>query len=223
MRCGNTTPAAVPRRRGWRTLALGCLVMAGLWGGPAKAKDQDWSLPEDQQAAIRWDLLSGYWGSPWGNEFVFTRRDGFLYASREADNAIFLSVGRWRPIRRLAPFKRVGAMMLEHVATAGNILRCFAFGHATKLDKYYLMYRSISVDRDDESLLFRWDDEFDFHPPADFMTADVGTMWSEYRQKTPTSTGKEDGPWRHIGEAQLPQWFHELLTLDLIAHPRCRP
>ncbi len=215
----NTAESKRRSRLGMR--ALWCLtIAAALACGAVRAEEEkvEWSRPEAEQADVRWYLIDGYWRNGRGDKLVFSTPEGLLTANWEKDNSISVMIDLWRVIRRLRPFR-----FQEHLAVATDTQWCWSFGTPGPRDETHHWYREVGVEQSSKGERLTADIALDIHSPDDALTAEIGPMWETYRDNIRNGDFKIEGPWIRIREDEAPQWFRDLVALDLIGKPRCQP
>ena len=192
------------------------------------SEQMEWSLPENQQQAVRWDILSGYWVSPYYSEtpsesskYAYTSKDGLIDATKYKSHINFFA-GRWKVVRRMIPGKWVDGVSLEKILVVTEERFCGAYGQHDSLDGNTPHYRQVDVFPDENGpLLLELDYSLDIAAPPNPFSADKKNMWKQFRDNAENAKAKDEGPWRKITKDQAPQWFRDLVAKDLIHDNRC--
>jgi len=194
------------------------------------SEQMEWSLPENQQKAVRWDILSGYWKRrefPWSDyeneKYVFTSNEGFIEATKYKSD-IGLFAGRWKVVRRMIALKSEysDGLTFDRVLVVTEERFCGTYGQRNSLDKDFNFFRNIDISPDDQGHVFlRADYSLDITPPSHPLSADNENMWKQFRADAESSNYKIEGPLQKIAENMAPQWFRDLVAKDLIHDNRC--
>jgi len=190
------------------------------------SEQMEWSLPENQQKAVRWDVLSGYWEDHFGNdtdsqEFVYTDKEGLIEATKYKSHINFFA-GRWKVVRRMIPGKWTTGSSEELVLMVTEERFCGTYGRHDSLESHFTFYRVANVFADENGqMLISLDYSIDIGPPPHPFSVDKKIVWKQFRTKVESTKYKTEGPWRKITKDQAPQWFRDLVAKDLIHDNRC--